>query len=75
MKLPVVSGKEVIKAFSKAGFGIVGRKGSHVRMRKISDGKAVILIIPDHRELAIGTLKDIIKQSGMTTERVLELLG
>jgi len=75
MKLPVVSGGSVIKALSKAGFGIVGRKGSHMRIRKIKNGEAVVIVVPDHNELAIGTPRDIIRRSGMARDEFLKLLG
>ena len=75
MKSPVVSGGKIIKALSKAGFEIVGRRGSHIRMRKIIDkDKAVVITVPNHRELALGTFNDIIKQSGLTKEEFLKLL-
>ena len=40
-KLPVVSGREVVKALQKVGFMVVGRKGSHIRLKRFS-GKDVL---------------------------------
>ena len=60
-RLPVLSGREVIKLLSKHGFSTVGRKGSHVRMKNIIQGKAFIAIVPDHGDLPLGTLKSIIR--------------
>ena len=37
MGLPVVSGRRVIKALTRAGFAVVGRRGSHVRLKKVTD--------------------------------------
>ena len=75
MKLPVLSGKKAIKTLSKLGFEITGKKGSHVKMRKITDkNKAIVIIIPDHKELATGTLNDIIKQAGLTREEFIKLI-
>ncbi len=65
MKAPVVSGKEMIKHLSNLGFQIVGRKGSHVRMKKLSTPRNIIVIIPDHKELAQGTLRSILRQAGI----------
>lgn len=65
-KLSIMSGREIIKLLSKHGFEIVGRKGSHVRMKKITSEKTYIVIVPDHREIPIGTLKSIIRQSGLS---------
>lgn len=73
MGLPVVSGREMIKALTKIGFKIVGRRGSHVRLKR-KDGKTLIVIVPDHRELARGTLKSILRQANLSREEFLEIL-
>ena len=67
-KLPILSGREIIKILSKNGFEIVGRKGSHVRMKKITATRVLIAIVPDHKEIPPGTLKSIIRQSGLPEE-------
>lgn len=71
-KLPVVSGREVIKALVRAGFQQVAQRGSHVKLRHHS-GRRVI--VPLHEELAPGTLRSILKQAGLTVEEFRELLG
>jgi len=68
--LPVVSGAEVVKALVVAGFVEVSQRGSH---RKLRRGE-VTVIIPMHKELAAGTLRSIIRQSGMSVEEFLVLL-
>jgi predicted RNA binding protein YcfA (HicA-like mRNA interferase family) len=57
-----------MKILSKNGFSIVGRKGSHIRMKKFTPEKIFIAIVPDHREIPIGTLKSIIRQAGLSEE-------
>jgi len=74
MALPVVSGRRVIKALTKTGFTVEGRKGSHVKLKKNEAGKIFIVIIPDHSEVAKGTLKLILRQAGITREEFLKLL-
>jgi len=69
-----VSGRKVIKALTKAGFQVAGRKGSHVKLKKRVDDKVLIVIVPDHEELARGTLKAILRQANMTRENFLKLL-
>ncbi len=64
MKLPIVSGKDAIKAFQKAGWRIARQKGSHVTMTK--EGYPVILTIPLHKELDSGLLKSLIRKSGLS---------
>lgn len=74
-RLPVVSGKEVIKALSKAGFSVVRQKGSHVRLEKIQGEKIIKLTVPFHNELKKGTLSKIVNDAGMTMEDFIRLLG
>ena len=71
MKLPKVSGEKVIKALVKAGWSVERQRGSHVVLYKESTG---ILVVPLHRELDRGTLRAIIKQSGMSKDEFLKLL-
>ena len=63
-KLKLLSGKEVIKIFSKFGFEIISQRGSHVKLRRIlKDGTKQTLTIPIHDELDKGTLKAIFRQA------------
>jgi predicted RNA binding protein YcfA (HicA-like mRNA interferase family) len=73
-KLPVVSGREIVRVLTKIGFAIAGRKGSHVRLKRRRGEEALIVIVPMHRELARGTLKSILRQANLTTEDLLRLL-
>jgi predicted RNA binding protein YcfA (HicA-like mRNA interferase family) len=73
-KLPVVSGRETVKALSKIGFTVVGRKGSHVRLKRQRGKEALIAIVPMHDELAKGTLKSILRQANLTVDDFLRLL-
>ena len=72
VKLPIVSGSEVIHALQKIGFEIVGQKGSHVRFKKKTSKETRIAIVTLHDELTPGTLLSVIRQSGLTKE---ELIG
>ncbi len=60
---PVVSGTDVIKAFSKIGFHPISQTGSHVRLHKESTKHGPLTItIPLHRTLAVGTLNVIVSE-------------
>ncbi len=73
-KLPHLSGREVIKALSKAGFLPVRQKGSHIILvRQDASGKRAV-VVPNHREIDIGTLIEIIRQAGLKRDEFLELL-
>lgn len=67
-RLPVMSGKQIIKILLNHGFEIVGRKGSHVRLKSKEGNKSFIVIVPDHKEIPPGTLKSIIRQSGLSED-------
>ncbi len=69
-KLPIISGLTTIKTLEKMGFKKVRQKGSHVVLRKDNKG----CVIPLHKELAIGTLKGILRQAGVSVEDFLKQL-
>jgi predicted RNA binding protein YcfA (HicA-like mRNA interferase family) len=73
-KLPVVSGRETVKALGKIGFTVVGRKGSHLRLKRQRGKEVLIVIVPMHDELARGTLKSILRQANLTVDDFLRLL-
>ena len=65
VKLRVLSGKEVCALLRKAGFEEVRRRGSHMVMQKKIPEGTITVPIPDHKEIRIGTLQSIIRQSGV----------
>ena len=69
MKLPLLSGIEVIKRLKKAGFIATRQKGSHVRLEKYADGTTIKITVPIHSELKKETLNRIIKDAGLTLEQ------
>jgi predicted RNA binding protein YcfA (HicA-like mRNA interferase family) len=71
-KLPIISGIEAIKAFSKAGWVPHRQVCSHVVLRK--EGSKVTLSIPKHKELKPGLLRHLIKAAGLTVEEFENLL-
>ncbi len=71
-RLPVVSGKEAVKAFEKAGWHVDRQRGSHVVMLKM--GHIASLSVPQHRELAPGTLRSLIRMAGLSIEQFVALL-
>ena len=69
--LPVVSGDDVCRALARAGFFHRSPKGSHVKMKHLDGRNAVV---PLHRELALGTLRSILKQAGLGDDEFRSLL-
>jgi predicted RNA binding protein YcfA (HicA-like mRNA interferase family) len=72
-KLPVLSGKDVIKALGKLGYETDHQTGSHVILRQ-REKPHRRLTVPNHKEIAKGTLLAIIKQAGLTRDEFLEIL-
>lgn len=64
--LPVMSGREVVRVFESFGWEAVRQTGSHIIM--IKDEELVTLSVPDHREVAKGTLRSLIRTAGLTVE-------
>ncbi|MCX6378112.1 MAG: type II toxin-antitoxin system HicA family toxin [Armatimonadetes bacterium] len=68
-KLRTLSANEVLSILTANGFVRVSQKGSHVKMRSELPESRITVIVPVHgRELPIGTLTAIIKQSGLLRE-------
>jgi len=62
-KLRVLSGQEICEILSSHGFAIVRQRGSHFVMQKKSGTSTITVPVPNHKEIKIGTLKSIIRQS------------
>jgi len=73
MRLPVISGVEVIKRLQKAGFIATRQKGSHVRLEKFDGEKTLKITVPLHPEIKKGTLHQIIKEAGISQEEFQDL--
>ena len=73
-KLPVLSGQKVVKALNSIGYIVDHQTGSHIILRH-KDPPHRRLTVPDHKELAKGTLRAIIRQAGLTREEFLELMA
>lgn len=70
--LPVLSSAQVVKGFEHFGWAVVRQRGSHIIMAK--EGHIATLSIPDHREVAKGTLRSLIRSAGLTVDEFLEAL-
>jgi len=68
--VPELSGREVIRIFESFGWEIARQRGSHVVL--VKDGHMATLSVPDHKVVAKGTLRSLIRSAGLT---VTEFLG
>ena len=66
--LPTLSGREV----AKDGWQMVRQRGSHMIL--VKDGHMATLSVPDHREVAKGSLRSLIRSSGLTVEEFAALV-
>jgi predicted RNA binding protein YcfA (HicA-like mRNA interferase family) len=70
-RLPVLSGREIIKLLETLGFAQSRQRGSHVSLRRGSK----VCVVPLHREVAVGTLSGILRQAGVSSEEFVEALS
>jgi predicted RNA binding protein YcfA (HicA-like mRNA interferase family) len=72
-RLPAVSGRDAVRVFAKVGYAVDHQTGSHIILRhqQVPHRR---LSIPDHRELAKGTLRALIRQAGLTVDAFIDLL-
>ena len=68
MKLPQISGLEVIKKLKRGGFVATRQRGSHVRLEKYLNGETIKLTVPFHKEMKKGTLHRILKDAKISLE-------
>jgi predicted RNA binding protein YcfA (HicA-like mRNA interferase family) len=67
-RLKVFSGQEMCRLLEQNGFTRVRQRGSHVVMQKRTDAGSTTVPVPDHPELRPGTLRSIIRQTGLPRE-------
>ena len=67
-KLRNFSGRELCSLLEKYGFLIVRQKGSHIILQKKTNMSTITIPVPNHREIKIGTLQAIIRQSQLNRD-------
>ena len=71
-KVPLLSGREVVKVFRRLGWYVARQRGSHIIL--VKEGHIATLSVPDHHEVARGTLRFLIARAGLTIEEFLNTL-
>jgi predicted RNA binding protein YcfA (HicA-like mRNA interferase family) len=69
--LPVISGSETVRALQRLGFIVVRQRGSHIVLRRGSQG----CVVPNHREIKVGTLAGLLKQAGVSIDDFVNALS
>ena len=62
--LPILSGRETVRVFQKLGWQMARQRGSHIILTK--EGEIASLSVPDHKEVAKGTLRSLIRSANLT---------
>lgn len=70
-KLPNLGGKEVVKVFQHLGWQIARQRGSHIILIKANHNAT--LSVPDHKEVAQGTLRGLIRSADLSVEEFVEV--
>ena len=73
MSLPLLPGRKIVKALGKAGYEPDHQNGSHIVLRSTEPPHRRITV-PDHKEVARGTLREILHAVGLTEVEFRELL-
>jgi predicted RNA binding protein YcfA (HicA-like mRNA interferase family) len=64
--LPVLSGRKVVRVFEKLGWQVARQRGSQIIL--VKDDAMASLSVPDHKEVAKGTLRSLIRLAGTTVD-------
>lgn len=64
------SARLILSALQRLGFSLIHQKGSHVKLYKRQNDKSFTVIVPNHKEIAIGTFNSILKQAGITRKEL-----
>ena len=70
--LPVLSGRKVVRSFERLGWQVARQRGSHIVL--VKDGEIATLSVPDHKEVAKGTLRSLIRTAGITVEEFISAI-
>jgi predicted RNA binding protein YcfA (HicA-like mRNA interferase family) len=62
------SAKQILKSLQNQGFTIISQRGSHIKLRGIIDGKLQTAIVPNHKQIATGTLSSILRQAHISKQ-------
>ena len=71
--VPLLRPREVVRAFQKLGWEVARQRGSHIILTKT--GHIATLSIPNHPQVARGTLRALIARARLTVEEFLDAAG
>lgn len=68
--IPILSGRKVVRAFERLGWQVARQKASHIVL--VKPGEIATLSVPDHKEVARGTLRSLIRDANLTVHEFLK---
>jgi predicted RNA binding protein YcfA (HicA-like mRNA interferase family) len=71
--LPILSGRQLVKALGRVGYAVDRQRGSHIILRQ-SEPPYRRLVVPDHAEIAQGTLRALLRDAGLTVADLRRML-
>ena len=69
-QVPLLSGRDIVRVFEQFGWRIARQRGSHIIL--VKEGARATLSVPDYKEVARGTLRSLIRASGLTLDEFIE---
>jgi len=71
--LPVLSGRQLVKVLTRLGYTVDRQRGSHIILRH-GEPPHRRLVVPDHAEIAKGTLRALLRDAGVTADQLRRML-
>lgn len=68
------SARELLNALKRLGFVIASQRGSHIKLKGLINGELRTVIVPNHKQIAVGTLESILRQANVTKVEIEENL-
>jgi predicted RNA binding protein YcfA (HicA-like mRNA interferase family) len=72
--LPILSGRQLVKVLGRLGYAVDRQRGSHIILRH-SEPPHRRLVVPDHAEIAKGTLRALLRDAGLTVDELRRTLS
>jgi len=70
--VPLLSGRDVVRVFEKFGWQVARQRASHIIL--VKEGARATLSVPDHKEVARGTLRALLRAAGLTVDEFAQRL-
>ncbi len=70
-KFSGLSGQDMVRAFERLGFEVLRQTGSHIIMRRGASG----CVVPNHKEVKVGTVNGVLRQAGVSADEFSKALG